>query len=86
VITASIFTRSCFSVVRNTTSRPTGTISAPPIPCSTRAATKVSRLGARPQSHDARVNRPMAPANTFRAPKRSTTQPLSGMNTATASK
>ena len=44
VMIAIAFSRSCFSVVRKTASRPTGTIIAPPAPCRMRASTKVSRL------------------------------------------
>ncbi len=71
--------RSDFGVTRSTTSRPTGTIMAPPMPCSTRAAKKLQNPFDRPQRAEARVNRPMAEPNTVRAPKRSAAQPLSGM-------
>ena len=73
------------STVRSVTSRPTGIIMAPPIPCSTLLAVKLHSPVLSPQSADAMVNRAIAPANTPRAPKRSTIQPLTGMNTAAAS-
>ncbi|MNI66485.1 hypothetical protein D3C73_1220510 [compost metagenome] len=78
-------TRSFFSVVRSTARRPTGTIIAPLIPCSTRAATKVSRLLLNPHINEDKVNNTIAELNTQRVPKRSANQPLMGMNTATAS-
>ena len=43
-------TSSCFAAVRSSTSRPTGTIIAPPMPCRTRAATRnAERIGAAAQ-------------------------------------
>ncbi|MNV72858.1 hypothetical protein D3C71_1659750 [compost metagenome] len=78
-------TRSFFSVVRNTAKRPTGTIIAPLIPCSTRAATKVSKLSLNPHINEDRLNSTIAELKTRREPKRSANQPLMGMNTATAS-
>ena len=73
------------SVLRTTIMRPTGTISAPPIPCSTRAAVKEARPVAEPHSTEATVKITMALANTLRDPRRSATQPLTGMNTASVS-
>jgi hypothetical protein len=74
-----------FSVLRTTIRRPTGTIMAPPIPCRMRAAVNWPTLCDRPHRIDARVNTTMAVAKTEREPKRSATQPLTGMNTASAS-
>ena len=75
-----------FSVARRTTSRPTGTIMAPPMPCTTRAAVKPHSPSASPHSTEAAVNTPIALANTVRLPKRSAAQPLIGMNTASVSR
>jgi hypothetical protein len=61
-------TRSVFAVVRMTTRRPTGTIIAPPAPCSTRVATSIGRSAASAQPAEARVNTAMAVPNTRRAP------------------
>ena len=74
--------RSCFSVVRSTTRRPTGTIMAPPMPWTTRAAVNCQKPALNPQRIEDPVNTPMAETNTVRAPKRSATQPLMGMKTA----
>ena len=79
-------TKCCFSVLRSTISRPTGTIMAPPMPCSTRAAVNCHNVPLAAQSTDDSVNATMAEANTVRAPNRSVTQPLAGMNTATVSR
>ena len=79
-------TSSVFAAVRSSSSRPTGTIIAPPKPCRMRAATRNDRLSARPHSTDATVKITIAARNTLRAPKRSAIQPLAGMNTARLSK
>ncbi|MOA40057.1 hypothetical protein D3C78_1618890 [compost metagenome] len=84
VITAIILTRSFLSVLRSTARRPTGTISAPPMPWSTRAATNISRLWLSPHSKEARVKTTIAPANTRHVPNRSAIQLERGMKTATA--
>src|ERR1700730_6389622 len=55
------------STLRNRTSRPTGTIMAPPKPCSTRAAVSSTALLLRPQRTEPRVNSPM-PARKTVAP------------------
>ena len=68
--------------VRSMTRRPTGTIMAPPTPCSSRATIKAPSDCAAPHMSELAVNTAMAAANTDRAPKRSATQPLTGMNTA----
>ena len=75
-----------FGTVFSMTSRPTGTIIAPPMPCSRRAPTRKPSEWAAPHSIELAVNTAMAAANTERAPKRSATQPLTGMNTARLSR
>ena len=65
----------CFGVLRSTTSRPTGDMKAAATPCRARAAMKVHRFGLSAHSSEDSVNRPMAPANRLRAPKRSLAQP-----------
>src|SRR5215468_861476 len=79
-------TKCCFSVLRSTISRPTGTIMAPPIPCRTRAAVNCQSVPLAAHSTEESVNVTIAQANTVRAPNRSVTQPLAGMNTATVSR
>src|ERR1700754_2803815 len=78
-------TRSGLAVVRSTTRRPTGTIIAPPAPCSTRVAVSIGRLVASAHPAEATVNITSAAMNTRRAPKRSASQPLIGMSTASVS-
>lgn len=68
------------------TSRPTGTIIAPPAPCTTRSATRTPRSDAAAQARDARVNSAIAARKTRRAPKRAVSQPLSGISTASVSR
>ena len=63
-------------------SLPTGSIMAPPQPCSTRQATSKWISFEMPQRNEPRVKMPMADANTRRVPKRLAIQPLMGMNTA----
>ncbi|MET3249090.1 hypothetical protein ABIE53_005900 [Burkholderia sp. OAS925] len=74
-----------FSVLRTTMSRPTGTIIAPPMPCSRRAAVNSATFCDSPHSTDATVNTPIALKNTVREPQRSAIQPLAGMKMASAS-
>ncbi|MCY1309664.1 hypothetical protein D9M70_597800 [compost metagenome] len=62
------FSRSCLGTVRNRMIRPTGTIIAPAIPCTMRAATSCCRSWDKAQATELRVNRPMAATNTRRAP------------------
>src|SRR3954467_3135480 len=59
-----------FSASPKTTIRPTGTISAPPTPCSTRSATRAPRLELGAQPSDAPVKMAIAARNTRRAPWR----------------
>ena len=70
--------RSFFAVARSTTRRPTGTIMAPPIPCRMRAPTSIARLLLIAQSGGHR-NVTMAISRIRRPPKRSVSQPLTGM-------
>ena len=79
-------TSSFFATLRNSSSRPTGTIMAPPIPCTILAPTSSGRLCAIPHSTDPTVNTPMAARNTDRDPNRSAIHPLTGMNTARLSR
>ncbi len=74
----------CFGVSRSTTSRPTGDMKAAAAPCSTRAATNTSKVGASPQASEAMVKVPTASANTRRAPKRPAHQPAAGTSAAIA--
>ena len=71
-------TRSDLATVRSSTSRPTGTIIAPPMPWTMRAATSIGRFSARPHPAEPRVNTAIAEQNTGRAPNRSAIQPLAG--------
>ncbi len=79
---ASAEMSSDFGTVRRITSRPTGTIIAPPMPWMMRNRTKSGSPCAKPQAAEPSVNTTMAARKTLRAPKRSATQPLNGMNTA----
>ncbi len=79
-------TRSRFSMLRTSTSRPTGVIIAPPMPCTMRAATKPSSELAKAQPIEPSMKTKIAAANTRRAPKRSAVQPLAGMKTARESR
>ena len=74
------------STLRNRTSRPTGTIMAPPKPCSTRAAVSSMALSLRPHRTEPKVNSAIAARKTVRPPNRSAAQPLTGMKTATLSR
>ena len=74
-------TSSDFAAVRSSSSRPTGTIIAPPSPCSTRAATSSTSPLDRPHRIEPTVNTTIAHWNTVRVPYRSATQPLAGINT-----
>ncbi|CAM8771066.1 hypothetical protein NCM_02021 [Burkholderia pseudomallei] len=61
--------------------RPTGTIIAPPTPCTKRANVKSSRLFDAAHSSEPATKMPIAVRNTVRAPKRSASHPQIGMNT-----
>src|SRR5215472_12858049 len=75
-----------FSTLRNRTSRPTGTIMAPPSPCSTRAAVSSAALPDSPHRIEPKVNSAMAARKMVRPPKRSGAQPDTGTNTARLSR
>ena len=75
-------TSSDLSNVRTIVRRPTGTISAPPMPCRMRQATSTWMFVERPQRSDPSVKRPIADAKTRRVPNRSAIHPLTGMKTA----
>ena len=77
--------RSALEVLLSTTSRPTGTIMAPPMPCRTRDSVKLTTPVEMAQSTEAMVKTATADAKTLRAPKRSAIQPLAGMKIASAS-
>jgi len=75
-----------FSACPSTTIRPTGTIIAPPAPWTMRSATSSVSVVLSAHPSDARVKIVMADRNTFRGPKRTVIQPLSGMSTASVSR
>ena len=75
-------TSSLFGVARTSTSRPTGVIIAPPMPCRKRATTKAGSDPDIAQATEPSMKTPMAVRKTFLAPKRSAIQPLTGMKTA----
>ena len=64
------------------TRRPTGTIMAPPMPCSALNRIKSTSEVAKPHAAEPKVKTTIAARNTVRAPKRSAIQPLIGMKTA----
>ncbi len=66
----------------STTNLPTGTIIAPPTPCSTRVAVSIGRSTATAQPTEASVKTATADRNTRRAPNRSASHPLTGISTA----
>ncbi len=68
--------------LRISTSRPTGTIIAPPAPCSSRAPTRKARPGAAAHRIEPAVNSTIAARNTVRLPYRSAARPLAGISTA----
>ena len=71
---------------RSSSSRPTGTIMAPPMPCTIRAATSAPKLSAAPQAAEAALKTTIAIRKTRLAPKRSATQPEAGMKTVSATR
>ena len=77
-------TSSDFGIVRSTTSRPTGTIIAPPIPWRIRAITSCGSVSTSEQPIEPSVKTTIAEQNTVRAPNRSASQPESGMKMAEA--
>ena len=79
-------TSSFFGTVRRITSRPTGTIMAPPTPCTIRAPMISGIELERPASAEPSANTAIAARNTSRAPSRSASQPDTGMKTARLSR
>src|SRR3954452_13245024 len=79
---AIALTSALLSIERNSTSRPTGVIIAPPMPCTMRAITKWVTDCDSAQPIEPTMNTAIARLNTMRAPNRSAVQPLAGMNTA----
>ena len=71
--------------LRSTARRPTGSIIAPPTPCTTRAAIKKPRLGESAHSTEPSTNKAIAHMNTRRVPKRSAIQPEAGISIAVVS-
>ena len=78
---ASADTSSVLGTERRMIRRPTGTIMAPPSPCSARAAISQPSDWAKPQAMEPSMNTTIAARNTCFAPKRSAHQPLIGMKT-----
>src|SRR6202048_4791770 len=79
---AMALTSALLSIERSSTSRPTGVIIAPPMPCRMRAITKWVTEDDSAQPIDPTMKTAIATENTRRAPKRSAVQPLAGMKTA----
>jgi hypothetical protein len=83
IVSQAMALTSCdFSVDLSSTSRPTGVIIAPPMPCRKRAATNSMRLPEMAQAIDPARKTPIAMAKMRRAPKRSAIQPEIGMKIA----
>ena len=74
------------SAAESTIIRPTGTIIAPPAPCSTRKATSWPSDPLAAQPIDAPVNSAIAVRKTTRLPSRLVSQPDSGISTASVSR
>ena len=79
---ASACTSSDLGTARITTMRPTGTIMAPPSPCTARQNTNCPSEFEKAQPIDATMNTASASRKVVQEPTRSATQPLTGMNTA----
>jgi len=79
-------TSSWRSTDRVRTSLPTGTIIAPPTPCSSRAQTNSGSDCPKPQRIEPIMKTAMAERKISRAPQRSASQPLIGMKTARLSR
>ena len=78
-------TISDLETLRSNTSRPTGTIIAPPRPWNMRAPISVGSEVDAPQRIEPSVKTTIAEQNTVRAPSLSATQPDAGMKTASVS-
>lgn len=76
--------KSARATVLSTASRPTGSNIAPPMPCTTRAATSCGNCCAAAHSNEPSVNTMIAARKVRRVPKRSAIHPEAGMNIATA--
>ncbi len=79
-------TSSDLAMVFRTIRRPTGTIMAPPKPCSMREATSSGSEFENPQNTEPVVKMMIAVRNTVRAPNRSAIHPLIGIKTARLSR
>ena len=86
VSSAMARTRSDLSEYRNTASRPTGTIIAPPMPCSTRMPTSIGSDTLAAHPIEAIVKTAIAVMNTRRTPNRSAIHPVAGISTATVTR
>ena len=75
-------TRSAGGNTRNSMASPTGAISPPPAPCSTRKMSSCASDCAAPHSADATVKTAIAASSTRLPPNRSPSQPDAVMNTA----
>ena len=78
--------RSSLAAREITIVRPTGTIIAPPAPCSTRIPTSMPRFTLTAQPIEARVNSAIAVRKTIRLPSRRVSQPDSGIAVASVSR
>ena len=83
---AITLSKSCLGMPRTSNILPTGTIMAPPMPCTTRQTTSSPSVPERAQVSELRVKTMTDDMNMRLAPKRSAAQPLIGTNTAAASK
>ena len=86
VTQAIALTSALLSIERSSTSRPTGVIIAPPMPCRMRAITKSVTEDDSAQPIEPTMKTAIAIENTMRAPNRSAVQPLAGMKTASDSR
>lgn len=77
-------TSSLRGALRTRTSRATGVIMAPPMPCRKRATTKAKRLSATAQKTEPAMKTRIAARKMRFAPNRSAIQPLRGMKIASA--
>ena len=77
---------SAFGTVRSRTSRPTGTIIAPPMPWMIRAPTNSHNVLEKPHRIEPSVKTTMAERKIVRAPNLSAAQPLAGMKMASESR
>ena len=74
------------SAIDTTMFRPTGTIIAPPAPCSTRRPVSIPRLVLPAHPADPSVKTAIAARNTARFPYRAVSHPDSGISTASVSR